>query len=146
MLPELWKRNGSIHVPTLNDFVDRFFYGWPAFDRNTDVTWSPRVDINETDKEVMIEAELPGLEKKDIKVEVRDNLLTITGERKQEKKIEKAENCCVERHYGKFERSFSLGDTVNTGKVSAAYKNGVLTLKLSKKEAVLQKEVAIEVK
>ena len=146
MLPELWKRKGSLYGPTLNDFVDRFFYGWPAFDRDTDVTWSPRIDINETDKEVIIEAELPGLEKKDIKVEVRDNLLTITGERKQEKKTENAENCCVERHYGKFERSFSLGDTVNADKVSAAYKNGVLTLTLSKKEAALPKEVAIEVK
>ena len=146
MLPELRRKRGSLYGPTLNDFVDRFFYGWPAFDRDTDVTWTPRVDIKETDKEVTIEAELPGIDKKNIKVEVKDNLLTISGERKSEKKTENAENCCVERHYGKFERSFSLGDTVNTDKVSAAYKNGVLTLQLLKKEAALPKEISVEVK
>lgn len=146
MLPELWRKRGSHYGPTLNDFVDRFFYGWPAFDRDTDLTWSPRVDINETEKEVLIDAELPGIEKKDIKVEVKDGLLTISGERKQENKAEDRENCCVERHYGKFERSFSLGDLVESDKVSAKYKNGVLSLTLPKKEAALPKEVSIEVK
>ena len=143
MLPELWRRRGALHGPTLNDFVDRFFYGWPAFDEETDIKWTPRVDINETEKDVIIEAELPGIEKKDVKVEVKDNLLTISGERTREKKTE---NCCVERHYGKFERSFNLGDTVNADKVAAAYKNGILTLNLPKKEAALPKEISIEVK
>ena len=143
MLPELWRRRGALHGPTLNDFVDRFFYGWPAFDEETDIKWTPRVDINETEKDVIIEAELPGIEKKDVKVEVKDNLLTISGERTREKNTE---NCCVERHYGKFERSFNLGDTVNADKVAAAYKNGILTLNLPKKEAALPKEISIEVK
>jgi len=146
MLPEIWRKRGALQGPTLNDFVDRFFYGWPAFDEETDIMWTPRVDINETDKNVIIEAELPGIEKKDVKVEVKNNLLTISGERTREKKTENAENCCVERHYGKFERSFNLGDTVNTDKVAAVYKNGILTLNLPKKEAALPKEISIEVK
>ena len=146
MLPELWRRRSALHGPTLNDFVDRFFYGWPAFDEDTDIKWTPRVDINETEKNVTIEAELPGIEKKDVKVEVKDNLLTISGERQQEKKTENRENCCVERHYGKFERSFNLGDTVNADKVEAAFKNGILTLNLPKKEEALPKEISIEVK
>ena len=146
MLPEIWRRRGTLNGPTLNDFVDRFFYGWPAFDESTDIKWTPRVDINETEKNVIIEAELPGIEKKDVKVEVKDNLLTISGERTREKKTENTENCCVERHYGKFERSFSLGDTVDADKVTAAYKNGILTLNLPKKEAALPKEISIEVK
>lgn len=146
MLPELWRRREALHGPTLNDFVDRFFYGWPAFDEETEVRWTPRVDINETEKNVIIEAELPGIEKKDVKVEVKDNLLTISGERKREEKTENTENCCVERHYGKFERSFNLGDNVTTDKVSAAYKNGILTLTLPKKETALPKEISIEVK
>ena len=146
MLPEIWKKRGSLHGPTLNDFVDRFYYGWPGFDEETDIKWTPRVDINETEKSVIIEAELPGIEKKDVKVEVKNDVLTISGERTREKKTENAENYCVERHHGKFERSFTLGDTVNADKVAAAYKNGVLTLTLPKKEAALPKEISIEVK
>ena len=104
------------------------------------------VNVERTEKNVTIEAELPGIDRKDVKVEVKDNLLTISGERKREKKTENTENCCVERYYGKFERSFNLGDTVNADKVTAEYKNGVLTLNLPKKEAALPKEISIEVK
>ncbi|MBN1292208.1 MAG: Hsp20/alpha crystallin family protein [Candidatus Latescibacteria bacterium] len=146
MLPDLWRKRSALSGPTMNDFIDRFFYGWPSYDATTDLSWTPRVDINENEKDVVIEAELPGIEKKDIKVEVKDNVLTLSGERKQEKKTENSENCCIERNYGKFERSFSLGDMVETDKVSAAYKNGVLTLTLPKKEQAIPKEITVEVK
>jgi len=145
MLPDLWRHRGMLVGPSFDDFVDRFFYGWPRFEGNSDVTWSPRVDINETGKEIIIEAELPGIDKKDVKVEVKDNVLIISGERKQEKKTENSECCRLERHYGKFERSFSLSDAVDAQKITAQYKSGVLTLSLPKTEKALPKEITVKV-
>ena len=146
MLPELWRSRGTLQDHSLDDFIDRFFYGWPSFEKDTDLTWSPRVDVHETDKEIIIEVELPGLTKKDINVEVKNNTLTITGERKSEEKFKESKCSRVERHYGKFERTFGLPDTVLTEKVSAGYKNGVLTLTLPKSEKAIPREIAIEVK
>ena len=146
MLPEIWRNRGSLLGPSLDDFIEKFFYGWPTFDKDADYTWSPRVDIHETDKEIFIDVELPGIDKKDIKVEVKDNTLTISGERKSERKAEDAQSCRVERHYGKFERSFGLPETVNTDKVTAEYRNGVLTLTLPKVEKAIPKEIRVEVK
>ena len=146
MLPSLWRNRVSLATPSLDDFIERFFHGWPTIERETDFNWSPRIDVNETDKEIIIDAELPGIDKKDIKVEVKDNVLSISGDRKQEKKSENAECCRVERHYGKFERTFGLSETVLADKVSAHYKNGVLTLTLPKTEKAIPKEIAVEVK
>ena len=146
MLPKVWSNRGLLLSPSLDDFVDKFFTRWPSFERDTEYTWSPRVDVHETDKDILIDVEVPGLEKKDIKVEVKNNNLTISGESKSEKKTEKAQCHRVERLYGKFERTFGLPDTVQTGKVTAAYKNGILTLTLPKTEKAIPKEVQIEVK
>ena len=146
MLPTLWRSRGSLLGPSLEDFVERFFYRWPSFERDTEVSWSPRVDVHETDKDILIGVELPGLDKKDIKVEVNNNTLTISGERKRESKYEDAECCRVERLYGKFERTFGLPENVKTDKLSAEYKNGLLTLTLPKTEKAIPKEIAIEVK
>ena len=146
MLPSLWRKRGSMLGPSTDDFIERFFYGWPTFEKDTDVAWIPRVDVNETDKAVTIDVELPGIDKKDVKVEVRDNTLTISGERRSEKKTED-ENCCIaERHYGKFERTFSLTDSVDANNISAKYKDGVLTIALPKTEKAIPKEIAVEVK
>jgi HSP20 family protein len=146
MLPSLWRKRGYLSGPTTDDFIERFFYGWPTFDRNSEVAWAPRVDVNDTEKEIIVDVELPGIDKKDVKVEVKDNTLVISGERKSEKKTEET-NCCVsERHYGKFERSFALSDEITTDKIAAQYKNGVLTLTLPKTEKVLPKEITVEVK
>jgi len=146
MLPDIWKNRGSLLAPTMDDFVERFFYGWPAFSKETGLMWSPRTDIAETDKEIIIDMELPGLKREDIKVEVKDNLLTVTGERKQENKSKDSECCRVERHYGKFERTFGIPDTVVADKVAASYKDGVLSLTLQKTEKAIPKEIAVEVK
>ena len=146
MLPSLWRKNAPNFGPTGDDFIERFFYGWPSFDKDTDAAWTPRVDINETEKEVTIDAELPGIDKKDVKVEVHNNTLTISGERKDEKKTEKTNCYRVERHYGKFERSFTLSDAVNANNIAAKYKNGVLSLALPKTEKALPKEITVEVK
>jgi len=146
MLPSLWRKRGALCGPSADDFIERFFYGWPTYEKDSDVAWIPRVDVNETDKEINIDVELPGIDKEDVKVEVRDNTLTISGERKSEKKTED-ENCSVaERHYGKFERSFTLTDGVDANRITAEYKNGVLTLGVPKTEKAIPKEIAVAVK
>jgi len=146
MLPELWRNKGTLLGPSMDDFIEKFFYGWPTFEDDSTYSWSPRVDVHETGKEILIDVELPGMEKKDVKVELKNNTLTISGERKSERKSDKNQCCRIERHYGKFERSFGLPETVQPDKVSAEYKNGVLTLTLPKTGKAIPKEVNIEVK
>ncbi len=144
MLPEIWRKSGAIG-PTFDDFLDRFFYGWPSMEREGMVVWTPRADVTESEKEITIDIEVPGMKRNDIKVEVRNNALTISGERKQERKAETPEGSRIERRYGKFERSFSLPETVDENKVSANYHDGVLSLHLPKTEKAVPKEVKIEV-
>ena len=146
MLPELWNRRGGLTGPTFDDFVERFFYGWPSFEKAGDVAWAPRADIHDSEKEVAIDVEIPGILKENIKVEVKNGLLTVTGERKQERKTETPEGSRIERHYGKFERSFLLPETVDEEKIVAGYTNGVLTLTLPKTEKAVPREVTVAVK
>jgi len=146
MLPSIVGHKGLAAAPTWDDFIEKFFYGWPRFHLAAETTWSPRVDVRESDKEIVIDAELPGIEQKDIKVNVANNVLTISGERTEEKKEEKKGYSHIERHYGKFERSFGLPETVSADKISAAFKNGVLTLTLPKSEKAKPKEIGIAVK
>ena len=94
--------------------------------------WSPAVDVTEDDKEYLITADLPEVDKKDIKVTAEDGRLTISGERKREKEEKKKTWHRVERSYGKYVRSFRLPDEVEAGKVDASFKNGVLTVHLPK--------------
>jgi HSP20 family protein len=108
--------------------------------------WYPSLDIAETKNEVVVKAELPGMDPKDINVSLSDGMLTIKGEKKQERE-EKEENYhLVERSYGSFTRSVALPKEVKNDKVSASYKNGVLRIVLPKSEEAKQKEVKIEVK
>ena len=94
--------------------------------------WKPSVDILEDEKSFVIKAELAGVPKEDIKVEINDNILTLSGERKSEVKDEKHHR--VERFYGSFSRSFSLPDSVDETNIKAESKDGILTLTLPKQE------------
>jgi HSP20 family protein len=96
----------------------------------------PNVEVNETEKEVKVIAELPGLEEKDVNVELRDGLLTVSGEKKSE--TEDKERRFSERYYGRFERSIPVGD-VDRDKVGASFKNGVLTVTLPRSPTAQQK-------
>ena len=145
MLPQIWRHRGSLLSPSVDDVFERFFYGWPSAEKDKDISFSPRVDVHETDKDILLDVEVPGLEKKHIKVEVKDNTLTISGERRYEKKDKDSESCRIERHYGKFARTFALPETVKSDKVSASYKNGVLNLKLPKTEKAIPKEITVNV-
>ena len=106
--------------------------------------WTPTVDISETDGEYVIKAELPEVKREDVRVTLEDGLLTIQGERRQEKDEKTKKYHRIERSYGRFVRSFSVPDYVDDGKVKAEYKDGVLNLTLPKAEKA--KPRAIEVK
>ena len=105
--------------------------------------WAPSVDIRETDDALLLQAELPGIEKKDVQLEVKDGVLTISGERRYEKDVKEKNVHRVERAYGKFTRSFSLPTNVDADKVDASMKNGVLEVRLPKCESAKPKTIAI---
>ena len=108
-------------------------------------TWAPPVDIYETENELVIKADLPDLEDKDIDVRVENNSLTIRGERKFEKDVNEDNYLRIERAYGSFMRSFSLPNTVKTEGIRAEYRNGVLTVRMAKREESKAKQVKINV-
>lgn len=107
--------------------------------------WAPRVDIAETDAEFVIKAEVPEVKKEDVKVSVENGVLTISGERKQEKEEKGKKFHRVERYYGSFSRSFSLPENVDDTKVKATFKDGVLTLALPKTEEIKPKAIEVKV-
>jgi len=107
--------------------------------------WSPDVDISETDNEIIVSAELPGVKKEDIKITLQDNVLTLRGEKKQEKETKDENFHRVERSYGVFQRSFTLPATVDAKNIKAGYKNGVLKIRLPKAEEAKKKEIPIAV-
>lgn len=108
--------------------------------------WSPSVDIFETENELVLKADLPDVKLADIEVRVENQTLTLKGERKFEKEENAKGYHRMERQYGAFVRSFTVPASVDAEKVAAEYKNGVLTVKLPKKEAAKPRQVKIEVK
>jgi HSP20 family protein len=107
--------------------------------------WLPSLDVGETKNEIVVNAEMPGMDPKNIDISLSDGLLTIKGEKKQEKE-EKEENYhLVERSYGSFTRSIRLPHEVQSDKINASYKNGVLKVVLPKSEEAKKKEVKIKV-
>jgi HSP20 family protein len=130
---------------TLQDQVNRLFdstlLGWPA--ESGTRTWMPPADIHETENELVVTADLPGLDLKSIDVRVESNVLSITGERKFPETAENVNVHRLERMYGTFARSFTLSTQVNTEKVQANYKDGVLKIALPKAEQAKPKRIAI---
>ena len=108
--------------------------------------WSPPVDIYETADSLMLKAELPGLSKDDIDIQVRDNRLTLKGERRHEKETKEENYLRVERVYGTFQRVFSLPTDVQPDKIRATFKDGVLEVIIPKAEAAKPKHIKVEVK
>ncbi len=108
--------------------------------------WAPAVDIFETENELVLRADLPDVELKDIDVRIENQTLTIAGERKFETQDAGKAFHRIERSYGNFVRSFSVPSAFDTEKIGAEYKNGVLTVSLPKKEAAKPRQVKVEVK
>jgi HSP20 family protein len=107
--------------------------------------WSPAVDIYETENELVVKADLPDVDQKDIDVRVENQTLTIAGERKFEKQDNAKGYHRIERSYGNFLRSFALPDTFDTEHITAQFKNGVLSVTLPKKETAKPRQVKVEV-
>ena len=105
----------------------------------------PMVDIKEIKDDFVVTAEVPGVSKEDIKINFTDDTLTIQGEKKEEDRVDENTYHRVERSYGKFYRSFTFPGNVAGDKIKAAYKDGVLSVTLPKKEEVKPKEIAISV-
>jgi len=108
-------------------------------------TFYPAVDIYEEDKEIILKAELPGIKKNDVQIEINDGVLTLRGERKFEKEDKKGNYHRIERGYGSFHRSFTLSTTIDRDKIKAHYKNGILEVTLPKTEEAKPKSIPIEV-
>ena len=143
LLPIL-RQHGLIGRPH-GDFFDRFFEDFELPMRFGEETeFAPAFDVSETEKELIVKAEVPGMDKKDININLSDGLLTITGEKKHEKKEEDENYHCFERRYGKFSRTMRLPTEVETEKVDAVYKDGVLTITLPKTETVKPKKIEIK--
>ncbi|MEW6159599.1 MAG: Hsp20/alpha crystallin family protein [Verrucomicrobiota bacterium] len=105
--------------------------------------WAPAVDVHEDRDKVVVTAELPGMQKNDIDVSVHENTLLISGERKCEEEKSGAEYYQCERYFGKFQRSIALPHTVDTSKVEAKYKDGILTVTLPKSEQAKARQIQI---
>ena len=107
--------------------------------------WLPALDLTENPSELIVKAEIPGLDPKEVDISLADKLLTIKGEKKQERE-EKEENYhLIERSFGSFSRSIQLPTEVKSDKISASYKNGILKIVLPKSEEAKKKEVKIKV-
>jgi len=136
-------RDALVRDPYVNDWWN---FGGPAlrsFFEDDSVVWSPRVDVEETDEAVVLHADLPGIDKSNLKVELENNTLTIRGERKYEKEKKSDNHYRSERAFGTFQRTFSLSDRIKADAIKADYKDGVLTVKLPKAEEVKAKEIQI---
>jgi HSP20 family protein len=107
--------------------------------------WAPSVDIFETENELLLKADLPGLDMKDIEIQLENGTLALRGERKFEVDQKEGGYHRVERSYGTFARYFTLPDTLDPEHVKADYKNGVLTVKLPKKELAKPRQIKVEV-
>ena len=129
-----------------NFFNDFFGEQWWLPEKYLGNRFSPAFDISETETELILKAELPGVDPKDVDVSLQNNVLTIKGEKTEEQEENGEHMYRMERTFGSFSRSFALPCEVREGDVSAHYKEGVLTLKLPKAESSTKKRFRIEVK
>lgn len=134
-------------VPSTTRLFEEFFSDFPfsgSLFEDGD-RWTPSVDIMEKEGNLILRAELPGLSEKQIELKLEGNTLTLKGERKMENEDKKGTYHRVESCYGSFTRSFRLPDTVDTNKIHADYKNGILTVTIQQKSEVKPREIPVSV-
>ena len=119
-------------ISELRDQFRRMFGEFPTPNFVTPLGWAPAIDITEANEEVTVKAELPGVKKEDVKVMFDDGMLTIQGEKREEKKDETRQHHVYERSYGSFARSFTLPNTIDDAHIKAEFDDGVLTVHLPK--------------
>ncbi len=142
LLPTLRRPNDWMATPNMR-FFDRFFDDFGLTEMSDDKQWLPTVDVSETDDQVIVRAEVPGMDKKDISITMSDGLLTIQGEKKQETEEEKENYRFVERRYGSFSRSLRVPSGVDADKIEASYKDGVLKVAIPKSESEKSRKIEI---
>ena len=131
-------------VTTLQDRVNRLFGDSLArAEEDTYGSWLPPVEIFEKEENLVLRAEMPGMNQKDIELRVENGILTLRGEKKREKELEKENVHRAERYYGAFVRTFALPTTVDSEKIQATYKDGVLEVVLPKAETAKPKRIVI---
>ena len=127
----------------MNRMFDEYFDG---DEDATVIRWRPAADIAETDNEFTVTAELPGMTRDDIELTIKDNILTLKGEKKIQSEKKEGDLYLSERCFGSFQRSFNLSNRVDAGKVKAEFKDGILTIHMPKVEEAKPKAVEIAVK
>lgn len=150
MSRDLIKYYPFTELSSFQDDMNRLFSDFlgRAPDRRnlSDGLWAPMMDIEETKTDIIVKAEIPGMKKEDIKIQISGDMLTISGERKHEEETKDKTYHRIERMYGQFQRVLRLPTEVQSGKTKAAYENGLLTITVPKAEEVKPKEIAIEIK
>jgi len=138
---------GRSEIPTTTRLFEEFFNDFPfsgsMLERNGN--WTPSVDIMEKDGNLILRAELPGLTEKQIDLKLEGNTLTLKGERKMENEDNEGTYHRVESYHGSFTRSFRLPDTVDSDKIKADYKNGILTVTIPQKPEVRPREIPVSI-
>jgi HSP20 family protein len=120
-------------------------WNWPAPEQNMDaMVWSPRVDVHESENEIVVHADMPGVDKKDLQVKLENSVLTIKGFRKYENEKKDQSIRQVERAFGTFQRSFTISEKVKSDEIKADYRDGVLTVTLPKAEEAKPREISIQ--
>jgi HSP20 family protein len=142
LLPTLRRANDWMATSDLRLF-DRFFEDFGFREMVDEKQWVPNIDFSETDGHVIVRAEVPGMEKDDINITLSEGLLTIQGEKKQEKEEEKENYRFVERRYGSFTRSVRVPSGVDADKIEASYNDGVLKISIPKSESEKSRKIEI---
>ncbi len=135
----LWSLRSQIDQ-LFEDFFGRE-WGWPLAAKGA---WSPAMEVSESDTDVVVRAEVPGMEAKDIEIAIRGDVLTISGEKKEEKEEKKKSYHRIETRYGSFERTVTLPAAVDVEKVKAECKKGVLSITLPKKEGAKPRKIEVK--
>tara|TARA_B100001989_G_C24260413_1_gene326611 strand:- start:18 stop:494 length:477 start_codon:yes stop_codon:yes gene_type:complete len=131
----------------LNRFFDSSLLNMSkSFEGDNIENWLPSIDIHDSGDKLVVQADLPGLKKEDIEVTVQGNTLFIRGEKKHDEKVQDAGYLRSERFFGQFERALPLSSDIDSSKVDAAYKDGVLTVSVAKKEEAKPKQITVNVK
>jgi HSP20 family protein len=149
MIGNLMKRNNNKENGldsfrrNIDKVFDDFFFLTPTSLFKSD--WEPTIDVEEDDKSIHVKAEIPGIEEKDLDVKIEDNVLTLSGEKKEERKEEKKNYIFSERKFGSFSRSISLPEGIKTDKINATFKKGILNIDIPKDETKESKKIEIKV-
>ncbi|HDQ45818.1 MAG TPA: Hsp20/alpha crystallin family protein [bacterium] len=130
-------------IADLSETVDRLFGGLPADQEARISVWTPLVEVSETDAAYEVQAEIPGIEKKDISLSLENNVLTLKGEKKEAVRENGRHYHRSERSYGRFERAFRLPHSVKAGEITAKYENGILTVTVPKADEARPREIPV---